>query len=102
MCATGEAHAMTLFSVNWRFNNVGKKEHRYLYVYYRLKYLIIINILIQSLFSSLCRKEKGLENEFVHLCSMYRYYFYEFYVFCALVSPFTIFIRVDRETYPLR
>lgn len=30
-----------------------------------------------------------------YLCSMYRYNFYEFYVFCALVTPFTMFMFIS-------
>lgn len=72
--------------------NVGYREHKRVYVYFRLKYLIIIiiiNILIQYLFSALCEKRGSEMSLYIsYPCSMCRYNFYEFYVFCALVMPF--------------
>lgn len=59
------------------------REHKYVYVYIRLKYLIIINILIQNLFSALC--EKGGPEMSLYIsypCSMYRYHFYK--IVCIL------------------
>lgn len=76
------------------------KRTQNVYVYIRLKYLIIINILIQYLFSALCEKRGPEMSLYIsYPCSMYRYHFYKFYVFCAFVTPFTIFIPVDCETY---
>lgn len=63
-----KAHAETIFS-GLEIQQSRLRWNIYVYVYFRLKYLIIINILIQYLFFGVARKE-GIWNEFVHFLSL--------------------------------
>ena len=76
-------------SFQWTESNyVGGKDANE-YVYSRLKYLIIINILIWYLFFGYVRKREVLTwvCTFSYPRSMYRYHFDDMYVICAPVTP---------------
>lgn len=62
-------HMPRLFFSGLEAQQCRLRKNIYVYVYFRLKYLIIINILIQNLFFSFVQKE-GIWNEFVHFLSL--------------------------------